>query len=266
MSPLADGGLKSAHGLSVAFGDFTADRFGGDRYGPDTRLPGGLPGAHPPPSRIAAVESLDEVIDAMIADRVIHRHRRIWLVLIALVVAAILVILATGGWKEKKGRTVPTLDAPVTVTAGRFEYNFTKAEIVRKPKTDYSKAEASLQVYFTVKNIDDEEHTSDSVADQLLRFVPGGGKDLVESNGAACHDDKLNWVLVYGLPAEECSTKFEVAPDFTADEVEIGVLQEHFEGDNATLGLQDKPYWHNEDAAAVVRLKPTVRVDDGKDK
>ena len=212
------------------------------------------------------MESLDEVIDAMIADRVIHRHRRIWLVVIALVVAAILVVLASGGWKEKKGRTVPTLEAPATVTAGRFEFTFTKAEIIRKPKTDYSKAETSLKVYFTAKNIDSEEQTSESVSGKLLRFVPGGGKDLVESNGGACHGDNLNWVLVYGLPPEDCSTKFDVDPDFTADVVEIGILQEHYEGDNSALGANPKPYWHNEDAAAVVQLKPTVVVDDGKTK
>ena len=52
-------------------------------------------------------------------------------------------VLATGGWKEKKGRRVTTLEAPVTVTAGRFEYSFTKAEIVRTPKTEYSAAEST---------------------------------------------------------------------------------------------------------------------------
>jgi hypothetical protein len=250
----------------VAFGRFATDGFGADRSRPHSRLKGGMPGAHPPPLRIAAVESLDEVIDAMIADRVIHRHRRIWLVAIALVVAAILVILATGGWKEKKGRTVPTLEAPATVTAGRFEFTFTKAEIVRKPKTEYSKAEASLKVYFTAKNIDSQQQTSDSVQGNLIRFVPAGGKDLVESNGDNCKNDNLGWVLVYGLPPEDCSTKFDVDPGFTADVVEIGVLQEHFEGDNSALGADPKPYWHDEDAAAVVRLKPTVVIDDGKAK
>jgi hypothetical protein len=210
------------------------------------------------------VESLDEVIDAMIADRVIHRHRRIWLLLIALVVVAALVVLATGGWKEKKGRTVPTLEAPVTVTAGRFEFNFTKAEIIRKPKGEYSDAETTLKVYFTAKNIDSEEYTSESIHGDLLRFVPGGGKDLIQSNGGSCHGDNLNWVLVYGLPPEDCSTKFKVEPDFAADVVEIGVLQEHYESDNGSLGVNEKPYWHNEDAAAVVRLKPTVVIDDGK--
>ncbi|WP_327638901.1 hypothetical protein OHB24_11170 [Kribbella sp. NBC_00482] len=210
------------------------------------------------------MESLDEVIDAMIADRVIHRHRRIWLLLIALIVAAALVVLATGGWKEKKGRVVPTMEAPATVTAGRFEFNFTKAEIVRKPKTEYSAAETTLKVYFTAKNIDTEEHTSASVTNDLLVFVPGGGADLVDSNGGDCHDG-LNWQLVYGLPPEECSTEFKVEPDFAADVVEVGVLGEQFKADNGSLGLSEKPYWQSETATAVVRLKPTVVVDDGKD-
>ena len=212
------------------------------------------------------MESLDEVIDAMIADRVIHRHRRIWLLLIALVVVAALIVLATGGWKEKTGRTVPTLDAPATVTAGRFEFNFTKAEIIRKPKGEYSDAETTLRVYFTAKNIDSEEYSSESIQSDLLRFVPGGGQDLIKSNGGSCRGDNLNWVLVYGLPLEECSTKFDVEPDFAADVVEIGVLQKHYDSDNGALGVNEKPYWHNEDPAAVVRLKPTVVIDDGKNK
>jgi hypothetical protein len=209
------------------------------------------------------VESLDEVIDAMIADRVIHRHRRIWLLVIALVVVASLVVLATGGWKKKVGRTVPTLTAPATVTAGRFEYSLTKAEIVRKPKTEYDAAEATLQVYFDAKNIDTEQHTSSRVDGSMFLFVPGHGEDNVESDGASCHGDKIGWQLVYGLPPESCSVKFKVGPNFNADVVEIGVLQEHFESDNSALGANDKPYWHNENPAAVVRLAPKVVVDGG---
>ncbi|WP_329004587.1 hypothetical protein OHA18_14485 [Kribbella sp. NBC_00709] len=212
------------------------------------------------------MESLDEVIDAMIADRVIHRHRRIWLLVIALVVVAVLVVLATGGWKEKKGRTVPTLTAPATVTAGRYEYSFTKAEIVRKPKTEYDAAEATLKVYFDAKNVDTEEHASHRIDGDLLLFVPGHGEENVDSDGVACHGDKIGWVLVYGLPPESCSTTFKVAPDFAADEIEIGVLQEHYESDNEALGANDNPYWHNENPAAVVRLAPKVVIDDGKDK
>ncbi|GAB2681346.1 hypothetical protein [Kribbella swartbergensis] len=203
------------------------------------------------------MESLDDVIDAMIADRVIHRHRRKWLIAIALVVVLALVVLATGGWKEKEGRAVPTLTAPVTVESGKWEYNFTKAEIRVRKKGEYTDAEAELRVYFDLKNIDTEEQTSDSLNGTLLKFVPGGGKDLVDSNGANCRGE-LNWVLVYGLPPESCFTEFEVPPDFTADLVEIGVLGERYESDNALLGANDDPYWHNERPDAVVQLKPTV--------
>ena len=49
------------------------------------------------------MESLDDVIDAMIADRVIHRHRRKWLIAIAIVVVLAVVVFFTGGWKEKHG-------------------------------------------------------------------------------------------------------------------------------------------------------------------
>src|SRR5882757_2660985 len=81
MSPLAGGGPESAHGHSVAFRRFAADHSDPVRSRPldPLRSAGGpaVPGAHPPPLRITAVESLDEVIDAMIADRVIHRHRRL---------------------------------------------------------------------------------------------------------------------------------------------------------------------------------------------
>ena len=211
------------------------------------------------------MESLDDVIDAMIADRVIHRHRRKWLIAIALVVVLALVVLFTGGWKQKQGRKVPTLTAPVTLTAGRFEYDFTKAEIVRTPATKYSEAKAELRVYFDVKNVDDEEHTSHRVDGDLLRFVPGGGKPLAESNGANCRGI-LGWQLVYGLPPENCFTKFDIPANFTADVVEVGVLAEKYEGDDAVMGANDAPYWHNEEAEAVVQLKPTVVVDTGEDK
>jgi hypothetical protein len=203
------------------------------------------------------VESLDDVIDAMIADRVIHRHRRKWLIAIALVVVLALVVLVTGGWKKKEGRTVPTLTAPATVEAGKWEYNFTKAEIRVRKKGEYTDAEAEIRVYFDLKNIDTEEQTSDSLDGRLLRFVPGGGKDLVDSNGANCRGE-LNWVIVYGLPPESCYTEFEVPPDFTADLIEVGVLGERYESANTLLGANDDPYWHNERPEAVVQLKPTV--------
>ena len=211
------------------------------------------------------MESLDDVIDAMIADRVIHRHRRKWLIAIAIVVILAVVVFFTGGWKEKHGRKVPTLTAPATLTSGRYEYNFTKAEIVRTPKTKYDEAKAELKVYFDVKNVDTEESTSHRVDGDLLRLIPGPGKDLVHSNGANCRG-VLGWELVYGLPPESCFTKFDIPADFSADVIEVGVLGERYESDPSVLGANDQPYWHNEIADAVVQLKPTVVVDDGEDK
>ncbi|GAA1567784.1 hypothetical protein GCM10009804_25410 [Kribbella hippodromi] len=208
------------------------------------------------------MESLDEIIDAMIADRVIHRHRRIWLVVIALVVVAALVILATGGWKERKGRSVPTLTAPASVTAGRYEYDFTGAVILRKPKTEYSDAESRIRVSFKAKNIDSEEHKSQNPRSNLLIFVPGHGEDLVDSSGVTCRGE-INWVLVYGLPPEDCYTEFKVAPDFKADEVEIGVQAESYEATSGVFGANDTKFWQNETPVAVVRFTPTEKTDEG---
>ena len=203
------------------------------------------------------MESLDDVIDAMIADRVIHRHRRKWLIAIALVVVLALVILATGGWKEKVGRTVPTLTAPATVESGKWEYNVTKAEIRVRKKSEYREAEAELRVYFDLKNIDEEEKTSDSLQGKLLVFVPGGGQDLVESNGGDCRG-VLGWVVVYGLPPESCFTTFKVPADFSSDLVEIGIQGERYESDSGLLGLDEDPYWQSPRPDAVVQLKPAV--------
>jgi len=207
------------------------------------------------------VESLDDVIDDLIADRVIRRHRRTWLIVIGIVVVLALLVLFTGGWKQRVGRAVPTFDAPTTVTAGRWEFSFTKAEIIREPKTEYSAAKAELRVYFDVRNVDTEEHTSDSVRNSVLRLVPGGGKDLVESSGANCRGE-VGWVIVYGLPPESCYTKFEIEPDFTADQIEVGVLGEQYISDNGLIGANEDPYWQQPKATAVVRLKPAVVVKD----
>jgi hypothetical protein len=207
------------------------------------------------------VESLDDVIDAMIADRVIHRHRRKWLIALALVVALVVVLVLTGGFKEHKGRTIPTFDAPTTVQAGRFEYGFTEAKIIRRPKTDFSPAEASLRVYFDLKNIDEETTTSISMNGRNLRLVPGDGGDLVESNGATCHDE-LNVVIVYGLPSQPCSAKFEVPADFAEDVVEIAVLAEEYKSDDGVTGASEEPYWHSDGVAhSVVRLKATIETE-----
>ncbi|MEV6284575.1 hypothetical protein [Kribbella sp. NPDC051770] len=207
------------------------------------------------------MESLDDVIDAMIADRVIHRHRRKWLIALALVVVLAVVIFLTGGFKEHEGRSIPTFEAPTTVQAGRLEFGFTEAKIIREPKTDYSAAKARLQVYFDLRNIDEETKTSVSMSGRLLRFVPAAGEETVESNGATCHDE-LNVVQVYGLPAQPCFAKFEIPADFTADVVEIGVIAEEFKADDALMGADEKPYWHSDGVAhSVIRLKPTVEIE-----
>jgi hypothetical protein len=208
------------------------------------------------------VESLDDVIDAMIADRVIHRHRRKWLIALALVVVLAVVLFLTGGFKEHQGRSIPTFDAPTTVQAGRFEYGFTAAKIIREPKTDYSEAKARLQVYFDLKNIDTETQTAISLNGRNLRLVPGGGADLIESNGANCHGE-LNVVQVYGLASQPCFTKFDVPADFAEETVEIGVMAEEFKTDDGITGAQDEtPYWHSAGVAhSVVRLKTTVEIE-----
>jgi hypothetical protein len=69
-------------------------------------------------------------------------------------------------------------------------------------------------------------------------------------------------VIVYGLPPESCYTKFEIAPDFSADQVEIGILGEQYVSDNGLLGADEDPYWHLPKASSVVRLKPTVVIKD----
>ena len=207
------------------------------------------------------MESLDDVIDAMIADRVIHRHRRKWLIAFVVVLVLAVVIWLTGGLKEHKGRSVPTVTAPVTVEAGRFEFGFTSAKIIRKPKGEYSKAETRLEVYFDIKNIDDEEKASTSMSGGLLKLVPGGGEDLISSNGATCHDE-LNYVFVYGLPSESCSAKFDVPVDFDANEVEIGVLGEQYAAANQLAGASDNQYWSNEAAVSVVRLQTTIETEE----
>ncbi|QNE19877.1 hypothetical protein F1D05_20645 [Kribbella qitaiheensis] len=206
------------------------------------------------------MESLDDVIDAMIADRVIHRHRRKWLIVIAAILVLAAVIFVTGGWKEKKGRKVDTLEAPVTLTSGRYEYGFTSAEIIRSPKTTYDPAKSRLVITFDLKNVDSEKKTSQSLSGDLLKLVPEDGSDPIKSDGASCRG-QLNYKLVYGLPALTCTAEFKVPNDFKATVVEIGVLGERFEADSALLGLSNKPYWHNEVADAVIRIPATTRTE-----
>lgn len=206
------------------------------------------------------MESLDDVIDAMIADQVIHRHRRKWLIAIAAILILAVVIFFTGGWKEKKGRTVETLESPVTLTSGRYEYGFTSAEIIRTPKTSYEAAKSRLVVTVDLKNVDSEKKESQSLSGDLLRVVPADHSELILSNGATCRD-QLNYKLVYGLPALTCTAEFKVENDYTATVVEVSVWGEQFKSDNGLLGLSEKPYWHNERATAVVRIPTTTRTE-----
>lgn len=249
MSPLAGGGSESAQGRSVASGRIAPDRLEYETRPPD-----------PLALRIAAVESLDDVIDAMIAEKVIHRHRRKWLIAIALVVVAALVVLATGGWKEKKGRTVETLQAPVTVEAGRFEYGFSTAEIIRTPKTSTRPAETRVELKVEMKNIDEHEKKTQSLLGSYLILVPGGGAELIESNGASCRGE-LGYKFVYGLPSESCTAKFEVPVDYSADVIEFGVKAEQYVSDNGLLGADESPYWHVPEPEAVVRVPATTRTE-----
>ena len=206
------------------------------------------------------MESLDDVIDAMIADKVIHRHRRKWLIAVGLVVILAVVIFFTGGWKEHKGRSVDTMDAPTTLKAGRFEIGITGATIIRTPKTDYSAAKARLEVELQLKNIDDEEHASDSFNSDLLRWVIAG-KDPVKPANVSCKDKEIGYVLVYGLPAESCIAKFDVSPNYSANLTEIGVLAEKFESADTLMGASDNEYWQSETAVAVVRVPTKITTE-----
>ncbi|MGH3460432.1 MAG: hypothetical protein ACRDP9_03055, partial [Kribbellaceae bacterium] len=197
------------------------------------------------------MESLDDVIDAMIADRVIHRHRRKWLVFFLIILALVALIFFLGGWKQKKGRVVDTLPAPLTIEAGRYEFGVTAAKIIRTPKTDTREAEARLEVSMDIRNIDEETKATQSVSGGLLVFLPGGGKQI-ESNGATCRDE-LNYNLVYGLPAVPCFAKFEVPADLEATEVEIGILGEQFVPDDSIIGTEE-PYWQRPTPVVVVRV------------
>jgi hypothetical protein len=90
--------------------------------------------------------------------------------------------------------------------------------------------------------------------------VPGGGQDLIESNGAKCRGE-LNYKLVYGLPAETCISKFEVPVDYSAETIEFGVLGEQYVSDNELLGAAGDPYWQSPIPKAVVRVPATIRTE-----
>ncbi|NEA33337.1 hypothetical protein [Streptomyces sp. SID13031] len=206
------------------------------------------------------MESLDDVIDAMIADRVIHRHRRKWLIAAALVVVLALVITFTGGWKEHQGRSVDTFDAPTTVKAGRFEVGVSAATIVRTPKTDYSPAKARLEVELQLKNIDEEERTSDDFSGERLLWWIVPGKDPIKPANVSCKGI-IGYVLVFGLPAEKCVAKFDVSPNYKGELTEVGVLAESYDSDAGMLGASEDPFWHNETAVAVVRVPTKITTE-----
>jgi hypothetical protein len=202
---------------------------------------------------------LDEVIDAMIADRVIHRHLRKWVIGFAVLVALVLLIWATGGWNKRTERSAEVFQAPVTLEAGRYEMHFTGAKVISKPKGEYTDAETRVEVAFDLRNIDEETKTTSSVNDRLLRLIPARGSKLIESNGATCRD-QLNYGTVYGLPPVPCVAKFEVPIGFKDTDIEIGVLAEEFFGDDS-LGSDSKPYWHGEKVVGVVQLKATLETE-----
>lgn len=204
------------------------------------------------------MESLDDVIDAMITERVIRRHRRKWLIALAVVLVLALIILVTGGWKKKEGRTVDTLPAPATLKAGEFEYGITTAKVIRTPKTKYSEAKSRLEVSMDIRNVDEETRESDIVQGKFLLLVRKG-QDPLPSNGATCRGE-LNYRIVYGLPAVPCFAKFDVPADFSADEVEIGVVGQVFEADTSMIGT-DEPYWQGGEAAAVVKVPATTETE-----
>lgn len=209
------------------------------------------------------MESLDDVIDAMIADRVIHRHRRKWLIFLAIVIALALLVFALGGWEKKTGRTVDTVPAPVTLQAGKFEFGITKATIIRRPKTKYSEPEARVELSLDVRNIDKETRKSDYVSGNLIVLVPGKGADLIEGGTTTCRGES-SYQLVYGLPAVSCTTSFKVPAEFDQKVVEFAVFAEEFKSTEDSLIASEKPYWHDEKPIAVVQTPATIETEGQK--
>jgi hypothetical protein len=246
MSPIAGGGSESAHGPSVP-----SDRIATDSLIGETRR------AHPVALRIIRVESLDDVIDAMIADRVIHRHRRKWLMVLALVVVLALVILVLGGWKKRAGAAVDTVDAPYTVDASQFEYGIKAAKIVRTPKSEYQKAEAKVVVSLEALNTDEETHASASINGDEILLVVADGEPLESS--VKCKNE-FGYDLVYGLPRVECTAEYEVAPDYADTHVKVGVIGRSYSPEDS-LVAGDDPVWQQGDALIVVQMTATVETE-----
>jgi hypothetical protein len=195
---------------------------------------------------------LDEVIDQMIAERVIHRHRRKWIVFFVLLFVGILVVWLLNGWDEPKRKVIKTVDAPYTFEGGRFEYQINEATLHHTPKGKYTDASAQLIVRMGIRNIDDETKKSNSVSGHLLYLLPRSGKP-VASNGATCNDD-LNYKLVYGLPTQACTVRFEVPPTYKDKDVRMAIIAEEFRDDANIIGASENPYWHDGHVELIVRM------------
>jgi hypothetical protein len=195
---------------------------------------------------------LDEVIDQMIAERVIQRHRRKWIVFFALLFVGILVVWLLNGWDEPKRTTIKTVDAPYTFEGGRFEYQINAATLHHTPKGKFTEASAQLIVSMGIKNIDSEKKESNSVSGNLLYLLPRTGKP-VASNGATCNGD-LNYKLVYGLPTQECTVKFDVPPTYEDTAVRMAIFAEEFRDDGNIIGVSDEPYWHEGHIELIVKM------------
>lgn len=200
---------------------------------------------------------LDDVIDGMIADRVIHRHLRKWVIGFAVLIALVLVILVTGGWKESTERTAEEFQTPVTLEVGRYEMHFTGAKVISKPKGAYTDAETRVEVAFDLRNIDEETRTTSSVNGEILRLIADG--KLIKSNGATCRD-QLNYGVVYGLPPVPCTAKFEVPVGFKETDLEVAVLAEMYVSDDSIDG-DGEPYWHDQKVVGVVQVKATLETE-----
>jgi len=202
---------------------------------------------------------LDEVIDQMIAERVIHRHRRTWIVFFVLLFAGILLVWLLDGWDEPERKVIKTVDAPYTFEGGRFEYRINAATLHHTPKGKYTDAAAELIVSMGIRNVDEETKESNSVSGDQLYLLPKSGKP-VASNGATCHGD-LNYKLVYGLPTQKCTVKFDMPPTYKETDVRMAIIAEEFRDDGKIIGASDNPYWHGGDVKLIVKLtaKESVR-------
>ncbi len=195
---------------------------------------------------------LDEVLDQMIAERVIHRHRRKWIAAFVALVLAIGLIWVFGGWSEPARADVDIVQAPYTIRTGRFEFQIDSATLTKTPAGKYSEAKAEITVRMGIRNIDEETQESDSVLSDLLYIAVKKG-DPIKSSGTTCNGE-LNYKLVYGLPTQECSVRFEVPPTYSDTAVRLAVFDEEYRSDSGTIGATDEEYWHTGDLQVIVEL------------